>query len=236
MDHIDVKVTIEGRGLTLDTLGGWPELRELLDEVVKALVAMPGGPRARDVLPIAIESGSVQPTLRIPRASRPAVHVLARGPVKAWSREMRRAAEPLYERARERNWSVKVDTGVRKPHVEALVVPTRALDWEIVERVGEVAEVLQVGGKDGTVVVRTDGGDVVTLHAGRDLARALGKSLYERVHLDLTRRVDVATGTTLGGTIESCRPAGSVSLAEWMREAADLGVIDVARELKVVRG
>lgn len=59
---------------------GWPELRNFMDSLVKAVASHPEKIRAVDMLPVRVEEGSFVPVIRGPVAMQQSFQRLERGP------------------------------------------------------------------------------------------------------------------------------------------------------------
>lgn len=166
---------------------GWPELRDFVDSLTKAVATHPEHIRPVDVLPTHVGVGSAIPVFSGPDGLDAVFDRLAAGPDQTWTADMLRSCTDFYAwatRSRLTLWKNGVEVG---PAIEAPA--DNPFNWMSRELICETGTVMSVGGSDGNVAIRLDSGSLVRSSPGRALARDLAKHLYMRIEFDADARI-----------------------------------------------
>jgi len=188
--RIPIKFKLDAEGLSTDTFG-WPQLREFVDVLTESIESMEGGPLVKDVLPIAVKSGSVELRTLVPPESRAALYRFRRGPTRSWLRRERTGVQPIYDYLGKRSATLAIGQRAVKPVV--VPEPNKAA-WEIVERGLLVGKVRLVGGEKPRVHIKPTGARSIKCEATQAVAGKLATCLYKTVELPVRRFIDVRTG------------------------------------------
>lgn len=166
---------------------GWPELRDFVDSLTKAVATHPEHIRPVDVLPIRVGIGSAIPVFSGPEGLAVAFERLASGPDQAWTADMLRSSMDFYAwaaRAKLTMWKNGAEIG---PQIEAPA--DNPLKWVSREMICERGVVMSAGGADGNVSIKLENGTLVRSCPGREMAKELAKHLYARIEFDADARL-----------------------------------------------
>lgn len=166
---------------------GWPELRDFVDSLTKAVATHPEQIRPGDILPTQVRVGSAIPLFSGPPALGVTFERLAAGPDQTWTADMLRSSMDFYAwatRAKLTMWKDGAEVG---PEIEAPA--DNPLNWVSRELICERGIVMSAGGSDGNVSIRLENGTLVRSCPGREMAKELAKHLYMRIEFDADARL-----------------------------------------------
>ncbi len=203
--HVLLKLHLDIPDVDLDHLG-WPEMRAFVDAYTRGLKAMPGGAPPAQVLPVRLGEGTITFDTRMDRMVLPAAYLYQEGPTEAWTPEMRREAEPLYDFLRSRNASLGCAVrGDPRP----FVLPTPLPPWTVFEWCSARGQIFRVGGEKHQIEIRFDDLGTVTCTADEAIAQAAGKLLYKMVKVHGRLGRDSRTRAVLSYELDSVEPCAT---------------------------
>lgn len=210
-------------GASMETLS-WPELRDFLEVLNQALVAMPGVSATGQLLPVGLAPGSIQVKVSVHQEDVPALRLLQKGPTKRWTPTMFQGVRPLADFVSKKGGALAYkQRGTFRP----VLLPS--LGSAACHRtVGEIVGTVEwVGGKDGKVDLVTGLKERISCEAGRDLSVQLARYLYRKVIVQAEYRRDVHGGKYDDCRLRSFRPLPNKSMAEGLDELKRLaGLVD----------